>query len=344
MTEQAGNYTYNAHIPLANWLRTASTMQKEAQVYEAEGNDAQTYLLLYRHADLVLQKLQGHPDRNKPENRKALNAATAAVSRDLKKLEEIAPRIKKRHEEHEERRRKQKESLRSLEGQGLGALPQELDGLAIQDRGLKRRSFDSRPTIDARSLENQSLAARLAQREVRRRDTLRRGVRQHGVSEEEEHARRSGRTWDSWQNELGQGPDGDDISNQLQEVARLQHNGHRTSYSPVSFMRQSCGFCTDRLSAPRPNLRLHITTLPYHTRLPRKDGQTHSHATRRLLDLPKSRYIGPLEHRRLHRRCRPSLQLPRTMRDTIIHGLLLSLARYRKARRLYQARYRIRGR
>lgn len=26
---QAGNYTYNAHIPLTNWLRTASTMQKE---------------------------------------------------------------------------------------------------------------------------------------------------------------------------------------------------------------------------------------------------------------------------------------------------------------------------
>ena len=229
VTEQAGNYTYNAHIPLANWLRTASTMQKEAQVYEAEGNDAQTYLLLYRHADLVLQKLQGHPDRNKPENRKALNAATAAVSRDLKKLEEIAPRIKKRHEEHEERRRRQKEALRSLEGNGVGALPQELDGLAIQDRGSKRRSFDSRPTINARSLENQSLAARLAQREVRRRDTIRRGVRQYGVSEEEEQARRSGGTWDSWQNQLSQPVgDGDDISNQLQEVARLQQNGHRT--------------------------------------------------------------------------------------------------------------------
>lgn len=312
----------------------------QAQVYEAEGNDAQTYLLLYRHADLVLQKLQGHPDRNKPENRKALNAATAAVSRDLKKLEEIAPRIKKRHEEYEERRRRQKESLRSLEGQGLGALPQELDGLAIQDRGPKRRSFDSRPTIDARSLENQSLAARLAQREVRRRDTVRRGVRQHGISEEEEHARRSGGTWDSWQ----QGPDGDDISNQLQEVARLQQNGHRTSYSSVSFMRQPCGFFTDKSSGPRLNPRPHTTTLPYPTRLPKKDGQTRSHATQRLRDLQKSRYTEPLARRQPHRRCRPSLQLLRTMRDTIIHDLLLSQARYQKARHLCQARYRTRDR
>jgi STAM-binding protein len=215
-------------------VHDAHAHDAQAQVYEAEGNDAQTYLLLYRHADLVLQKLQGHPDRHKPENRKALNAATAAVSRDLKKLEEIAPRIKKRHEEHAERRRKQQDALKALEGKGVKTLPQELDGLAIQPRGT-RRSYDSRPTIDARAQENQSLAARLAQREVKRRDTLRRGVRQHGVSEEEEQARRSGGRWDSWQDELSQQGDGGDISHRLQEVARLQQNGHRTSHASVSF-------------------------------------------------------------------------------------------------------------
>ncbi|KAH7401476.1 hypothetical protein BKA66DRAFT_405065 [Pyrenochaeta sp. MPI-SDFR-AT-0127] len=229
---QAGNYTYNAHIPLANWLRTASTMQKEAQVYEAEGNDSQTYLLLYRHADLVLQKLQGHPDRNKPENRRALNAATATVSSDLKRLEQIAPRIKRRHEEYQERRTRQLEALRSLEGKGTAHLPQELDSLSIPDRRSKRTSYDSRLTLDARAQENHSLAARLAQREVKRRDTARRSVRQHGVSEEEEQERRTGGRWDSWQDDLvHQGGVGDDLSSQLQEVARLQQSGHRASYS-----------------------------------------------------------------------------------------------------------------
>jgi hypothetical protein len=227
-----------------------------------------------------------------------------------------------------------------LEGNGVRTLPQESDGLAIQDRGSKRRSFDSRPTIDARSLENQSLAARLAQREVRRRDTIRRGVRQYGLSEEEEQARHSGGTWDSWQNELGQqGGDGDDISNQLQEVARLQQNGHRTSYSLVSFMRQFCGSCTDRLSVLRLSPHLRITTLLSHTKLPKIDGLILSRAAQHLRDLQRSRFIDNPEHPQRHHRCRLNLQPPHMMPDSTARGHHLSQARSRKARHLYQARY-----
>lgn len=125
---------------------------------------------------------------------------------DLKKLEEIAPRIKRRHEEFEERRGRQQHVLKTLEGQGVA---QELDG---RERGEGWRSYEARPTLDAQ--ENQTLAARLAQREVWRRDT----------------ARRSGGVWDHY---VLQGQDGEDLSRQLQEVARLQQNGHRTSYSSV---------------------------------------------------------------------------------------------------------------
>jgi STAM-binding protein len=185
----------------------------------------------------VLQKLQTHPDRNQPQNRKALNAATTTVYSDLKKLETIAPRIKKRHEEYQERRRKQQDALTALEGRGMRNLPQELDGLSLQDRGSKRGSYDSRPTLDAQ--ENQSLATMLAQREVRRRDTARRSVRQHGVSEEEEQQRRTGGRWESWQDDLAQDDNRGDLMSQLQEVARLQQNsqsgqnGRGASYAPV---------------------------------------------------------------------------------------------------------------
>jgi STAM-binding protein len=159
------------------------------------------------------------------------------VYSDLKKLEMIAPRIKKRHEEFQERRRKQQDALKALEGSGAGNLPQELDGLSLQDRRSRRRSYDSRPTLDAS--ENHSLATRLAQREVRRRDTARRTVRQHGVSEEEEQQRRTGGRWESWQDELAYDDGHGDLMNQLQEVARLQQNGangQKSSYSEVSYI------------------------------------------------------------------------------------------------------------
>ncbi len=189
-------------------LQEALVHECQAHVYEAEGNDAQTYLLLYRHADLVIQKLQGHPDKNKPENKRALSTATATVMSDLKRLEDIAPRIKRRHDLYQERRAAQMKALKSLEETNAQYLPQGVDDLSAYDKSLKRRPYDSKPTIDANAQENQHLAARLAQREVKRRDAARRDR---------------------------QDTDETDLSSQLQEVARLQQDSQRTSYSSVSF-------------------------------------------------------------------------------------------------------------
>ncbi|PSN62470.1 hypothetical protein BS50DRAFT_577372 [Corynespora cassiicola Philippines] len=225
LTKQAENYHYNAFIPLQSWLRTAKTMQKEAQVYQAEGDDAQTYLLLYRHANLVLDHLMKHPDRNKPENKKALNAATVAVYGDLEKLEVLKPRIAKRHAEYQERRQAQLKALEALEGKGANvrALSRELDGLSVDNKTSRRRS-NEKSMLDAEG--NQSLAARLAQREVRRRDTARRSTVQGGISDEQEQERRTGGMWGDWESELQQTNEPeDDLSSQLQEVARMQQNG-----------------------------------------------------------------------------------------------------------------------
>ncbi|KAF2661632.1 hypothetical protein K491DRAFT_586941 [Lophiostoma macrostomum CBS 122681] len=241
ITEQASNFEYNGHIKLRHWLRSADTMQKEAQVYEAEGNDPQTYLLLYRHAQLVLNFLDKHPEKHLPENKKALKAAKDAVLRDLEKLEVIRPRIAKRHEEYQERRKAQLKALEALEGRhDASTLPRELDGLSLQRSRAKRRSYE-KATLDAG--ENRSLAARLAQREVRRRDAARRSVRQAGVSEEEEHERRVGGVWGDWEKELRRESNevDDDLSSQIQEVARMQ-NGHQETPNfsrPTSFQSPS---------------------------------------------------------------------------------------------------------
>lgn len=196
-------------------------------MYEAEGNDPQTYLLLFRHAELVLNHLERHPEKSLPENKKALRAAKEAVLKDFEKLEVIRPRIAKRHEEYQARRKAQLEALQALEGQNAAhALSNELDGLLLHRSRAKRRSYE-KPALDAG--ENTSLAARLAQREVRRRDAAQRNVRQAGVSEEEEQERRTGGMWGDWEKELRrESNDEDDLSSQLQEVARIQ-NGHKVS-------------------------------------------------------------------------------------------------------------------
>jgi STAM-binding protein len=156
------------------------------------------------------------------------------VRSDLKKLEQLAPRIKRRYEEYQERRGRQLEALKALEDKSAKTLPQELDGLSIHEKAPRRTSYGERRALDARNLDNHSLAARLAQREVRRRDTQRRSARQAGVSEKEEQERRTGGMWGAWDDEYArQIRPGDDLSSQIQEVARLQRDEQRASYSQV---------------------------------------------------------------------------------------------------------------
>ncbi|KAF2177920.1 hypothetical protein K469DRAFT_350877 [Zopfia rhizophila CBS 207.26] len=240
IVKQASNFQYNGQIALRYWLRTADTMQKEAQIYEAEGNDPQTYLLLYRHAQLVLQHLAQHPEANLLENRKAMKAAQTAVKGDLAKLEQLKPRIEKRHLEYLERRKAQLKALETLEGRGdnIHGLTQELDGVSIHQP--KRHSYE-KTTLDAG--EHRSLAAKLAQREVRRRHAARRSVRQAGVSEEQEQERRTGGMWGDWEKQLRRESDevDDGLSKQIQEVTRIQNGQqHTPNFSrPTSYQSTS---------------------------------------------------------------------------------------------------------
>lgn len=201
-------------------------------MYAAEGNDAQTYLLLYRRAKLILENLSKHSERTLPENKAALKAANLAVQHDLLKLEEIRPRIAKRHDEYLERRKAQQKALEALEGRGADEheLAQELDGLALNQGQRKRQSYE-KASLDAGT--NRSLAAKLALREVRRRDAARRSVRQAGISEEQEQERRTGGMWGDWEKDLRRESDemDNDLSRQIQEVARIQNGQQAPNFS-----------------------------------------------------------------------------------------------------------------
>lgn len=227
IAKQANNFEYNVHIPLRYWLRSADTIQKEAQIYEREGNDQQTYLLLLRHALLILDKLAKHPEAKNPKARSALLDANKIVKRDLAKLEQLKPRIEKRYAQYLEdgaRRNAKKVKLKSLEGSG-----QDIEGLtdgmgqtSIHSRQISDPAlFGEKQTLDAG--ENRALAAQLAHKEIRRRDTARRAVRQAGVSEAEEQERRVGGLWGDWEKALsthGEKDEADQLSRDIIEARR----------------------------------------------------------------------------------------------------------------------------
>ena len=244
IVQKASNFDYNPLIPLKYWLRTAGTLLKEAssndpyarypitdttqaEIYKREGNDQQTYLLLYRHAQLVIRYLSEHPDAKQLQNKKALQQATKEVSENLKKLEQLKPRINKRYERYEqllhnrEARRASTTSVRSSE------LPDQ----RTSSQSIHRRLI-SDPAIatDAETLaagENRDLAVQLAHKEIRRRATARKATRQAGIPEEVEHERRTAGVWGNWEDALTKDDDGldrDTLSRQMQDV-RSQVNG-----------------------------------------------------------------------------------------------------------------------
>ncbi|KAF4635240.1 hypothetical protein G7Y89_g2848 [Cudoniella acicularis] len=95
---KAKDFDFDPYIALKYWLRTATTLLREAQIYEHERNDQQAYLLLLRYAILVAEKLPTHPSAAEPENRRAIKAIQSTVPDILDRLE--APGAYQRSTQH----------------------------------------------------------------------------------------------------------------------------------------------------------------------------------------------------------------------------------------------------
>ncbi|KAA6409089.1 MAG: endosome-associated ubiquitin isopeptidase [Lasallia pustulata] len=225
IVKEAQNFDYNPFIPLRYWLRTAGSLLKEADIYEHEGNDQQTYLLLFRHAQLVLGNLSSHPEARQTGNRVRLAEAEKEVSNSLAKLEILKPRINKRYERYEQ---------------------------LIRDRDARKAAARSVPSVDVRRVaeghnralsepavaastdtiaaeDNRDLAIRLAHTEIKRRAVARKATRQAGISEEEEQERRAAGVWGNWEEAVTKDDEVMDhhtLSRQMQNV-RLQVDGSK---------------------------------------------------------------------------------------------------------------------
>lgn len=189
----------------------------QARIYELEGKDQQAYLLLFRHAKLVLDYLQKHPDARRHENRLALEAMERTLPKTLHRMEMLKPRISRRYEEYV--RHLQEEETRR-------AAVARRNGYPDDDRPSEREFPPAKrfSTTASRSLaagENRDLAVQLARGEIRRRETARKATRQAGISWAEEQARRTAGVWGNWEEALARDADVDDLQPRVREARRL---------------------------------------------------------------------------------------------------------------------------
>ena len=225
----------------------------QADIYEHEGNDQQTYLLLFRHAQLVIRNLSTHPDAKQALNRLALARANKDVEHDLLKLEVLKPRINKRFERYEQLIRDRE--ARNSSDVVVGGLRRE-EKRASGGQTHRRLLSDPAITNDTESLaagDNRDLAVQLAHKEIRRRATARKATRQAGISEEVEQERRTAGVWGNWEEAFTKNDEGIDpetLSEQMQSV-RAQVNGStgtglrnsRALRSRPSFESQKSNYC-----------------------------------------------------------------------------------------------------
>ncbi|KAJ5372542.1 hypothetical protein N7517_004548 [Penicillium concentricum] len=209
ITRIAQNYEYNSSVPLRYWLRTAATLLREAHIYEREGHDEQAYLILFRHAQLILVHLSKHPDTKKNEDdRKALVAAEKEVEKNLSKLEILRPRINKRYERYTQLMR-ERESRKQPSRAKIVAEPRE----QVPDPAL---SGVAEP-LEAGA--NRDLAVQLAQSELNRRATVRSSKGLSGPSAEELETRRAAGVWGDWDSMKSDLSSGDrDLGRRVQNI------------------------------------------------------------------------------------------------------------------------------
>ena len=169
-----------------------------------------------RYAALVAKKFPQHPSAKDPKHKAGLKAATNTLPAIIEKLELLNPRINARYATWQKALERRKEANVAVGGDAYGA----------------RTRMDSDPAVAGKTTtlaaaEHSDLAVKLANHEIRRRETKRRATRYGGVSEQEEQDRRTAGLWDDWEAALSNKtqPQNDDALQQDMQAAHRRMDG-----------------------------------------------------------------------------------------------------------------------
>ena len=216
----------------------------QAEIYESEGNQQQTYLLLFRHATLVLNYLPNHPGQRSPEEKAGLVQAEKDVDTSLAKLDKLKPQINKKYERYEKLANERAAAAENVRDSSQSASIASRGEWRFSERS-RRPSMDPTGTQALAAGENRELAVKLARSEIRRRTMVRKATRRAGIPEEVEQERRTAGVWGNWEEEFTNDEkdiDRDTLSQQMQNV-RLQvdgkKNGNDTEPQPRARPRSS---------------------------------------------------------------------------------------------------------
>jgi STAM-binding protein len=172
-----------------------------------------------RYATLVAYKLPNHPGRE-PEDRARLRAVAKSLPQVLDRLDSLKPRIDARHDAWQKALEQRGGPSRAAGSKGERPGSQARFDPAASDPAVAGN------TVTLGAAENSDLAVRLAHKEIRRRETKRRAIREAGVSEEEQERQTKG-LWDDWESALSKKDQSrnDDEMRQNMEDAKKSMDG-----------------------------------------------------------------------------------------------------------------------
>ncbi|KAF3080785.1 hypothetical protein TWF569_003889 [Orbilia oligospora] len=133
IARRAVDYEYSPQISLSQWLRTASTILREADTYFKEGNEEQAFLLYMRHMDLIVTHLPSHPQARDPRYEKMLVDMNTKFPAIAGRMEKLKLNINARHEAYQ--RERQQQLQKEQEEQALLRQQRRSRGSSISSNG-----------------------------------------------------------------------------------------------------------------------------------------------------------------------------------------------------------------
>lgn len=161
----------------------------QASIYRHEGNYEQSYMLLMRYVDLVVERLRGHPEGKLPAYKAPLRHALNLLPTLVEEMEAMKPRILRKQEAYEAKLKEERPVAAAFGADGETGRRLRRSDLSEADPAVAGRTR----TIAAN--DHGDIPVKLYKRESRRRDDAR-DARRSGRDREDGGHSQSDRTDD----------------------------------------------------------------------------------------------------------------------------------------------------